>query len=437
MISKNNKGQKLLKKAKKIIPGGNQLFSKRSELFLPDYWPAYYSKAKGCEIWDLEKNKYFDFAGMGVTTCILGYADKDVNSAVKKAVNNANMGTLNSYEEVELAEELVDMHPWADQVRFARTGGEACAVAIRLSRAASQKDKILFCGYHGWQDWYLSANINSKSLDSQLLPGLKAKGIPSGLKDTTIPFEYNNLESFKQKIKKYDGQIGTIIMEPVRSVKPKKGFLEYIQKTAKKIGAVFIIDEITSGFRENLGGIHLKYNIKPDIAVLSKAMSNGYPCSAIIGKKNVMEVAQETFISSCMWTERIGFAASNATIKKFRKISLEKKLISHGKKIKKGWGDISKSTNIDINIAGIDPIPQFNFKHDHLEKSTFFNQEMLRRGFLTNSRLGTSYAYSDKIISKYLDRAFDVFSIISDYEKKNTKLPIKGPLRHETFKRLV
>lgn len=437
MISKNNKGQKLLKKAKKIIPGGNQLFSKRSELFLPDYWPAYYSKAKGCEIWDLEKNKYFDFAGMGVTTCILGYADKDVNSAVTKAVNNANMGTLNSYEEVELAEELVNMHPWADQVRFARTGGEACAVAIRLARAASQKDKILFCGYHGWQDWYLSANINSKSLDSQLLPGLKAKGVPKGLKDTAIPFEYNNIESFKKKIKKYDGQIGTIIMEPVRSVKPKKGFLEYIQKAAKKMGAVFIIDEITSGFRENLGGIHLKYNIKPDIAVLSKAMSNGYPCSAIIGKKNVMEVAQETFISSCMWTERLGFAASIATIKKFRKISLEKKLISHGKKIKKGWNNISKSTNLEINVAGIDPIPQFNFKYDHLEKSTFFNQEMLNRGFLTNSRLGTSYAYSDKIISKYLDRVFDVFSIISAYEKKKAKLPIKGPLRHETFKRLV
>ena len=145
-MNKSNKGQKLLKKAKEIIPGGNQLFSKRSELFLPELWPAYYKKAKGCNIWDLNNKRYIDFAGMGVTTCILGYADSDVNKAVKYAVNNATMGTLNSYEEVELAEELVKMHPWSDSVRFARTGGEACSIAIRIARAASQKDKILFCG---------------------------------------------------------------------------------------------------------------------------------------------------------------------------------------------------------------------------------------------------------------------------------------------------
>ena len=156
---KNSKGQKLLKVAKKIIPGGNQLLSKRSEIFLPDLWPSYYTKAKGCELWDLEKNRFYDFAGMGVTTCILGYADKDVNSAVTKAVKNSTMTTLNTYEEVELAEKLIDLHKWAEQVRFARTGGEACSIAIRLARAATGKDKILFCGYHGWHDWYLSANI--------------------------------------------------------------------------------------------------------------------------------------------------------------------------------------------------------------------------------------------------------------------------------------
>lgn len=437
MINKLNKGQTLLKKAKEIIPGGNQLFSKRSELFLPDLWPAYYKKAKGCNIWDLNNKKYTDFAGMGVTTCILGYADKDVNKAVKYAVNNATMGTLNSYEEVELAEELIKMHPWSESVRFARTGGEACSIAIRIARAASQKDKILFCGYHGWHDWYLSTNINSKRLDTQLLSGLKAKGVPKNLKNSAMSFEYNDLKSFKEKISLYKNEIGTIIMEPVRSVKPKKGFLEYIQKTAKKIGAVFIIDEITSGFRENLGGIHTKYKVKPDIAVLSKAMSNGYPCSAIIGTKEIMENAQDTFISSCMWTERLGFAASLATIKKFRKISLQKKLIKYGKQIKRGWKNISKSSGIKILIAGIDPIPQFNFEEDHIVKSTFFNQEMLKRGYLVNNRLCTTHAYNEKIINKYLDNVYDVFNLISYYEKKGIDLPLQGPLRHETFKRLV
>ena len=179
---KNNKGQKLLKIAKKIIPGGNQLLSKRSEIFLPDQWPSYYTKAKGCELWDLEKNHFYDFAGMGVTTCILGYADKDVDKVVTNAIKNSTMTTLNTYEEVQLAEKLLDLHKWAEQVRFARTGGEACSIAIRLARAATGKDKILFCGYHGWHDWYLSANLKKKNLDDQLLPGLESKGVPSNLK---------------------------------------------------------------------------------------------------------------------------------------------------------------------------------------------------------------------------------------------------------------
>ena len=385
----------------------------------------------------MENNKYFDFAGMGVTTAILGYADKDVNQAVTKAINNASMGTLNSYEEVDLAEELLNIHKWADQVKFARTGGEACSIAIRIARAATQKEKVLFCGYHGWHDWYLSTNINSNSLDTQLLSGLKAKGIPRGLKNTAIPFEYNNLKSFKKKVNKYKNNIAAIMMEPVRSTLPNKGFLEFIQKTAKKIGAVFIIDEITSGFRENLGGIHLKYKIKPDMAVLSKAMSNGYPSSAIIGIREVMDEAQDSFISSCMWTERIGFVSALATIKKFKRLSLQKKLIDHGQRIKKGWLQISKSTDVDITIAGIDPIPQFNFKKNHLEKSTYMNQEMLKRGYLTNTRLGTTYAYNSSIINSYLDNLYDVFNQIKNFEKKNIKLPLKGKVRHETFKRLV
>jgi hypothetical protein len=150
-----------------------------------------------------------------------------------------------------------------------------------------------------------------------------------------------------------------------------------------------------------------------------------------------MDEAQDSFISSCMWTERIGFVSALATIKKFRKLSLQKKLIDHGQKIKKGWLEISKSTDVDISIAGIDPIPQFNFKKNHLETSTYVNQEMLKKGYLTNTRLGTTYAYNSNIIRGYLDNLYDVFNQISVCERKNIKLPIKGKIRHETFKRLV
>ncbi|MGZ7136082.1 MAG: aminotransferase class III-fold pyridoxal phosphate-dependent enzyme, partial [Methanobacterium sp.] len=241
----HSKGYKLWNKAKEILPGGSQLLSKRSEMFLPDLWPSYYKKAKGVEIWDLDDNKYIDMSIMGVGTCILGYADDDVNNAVKRAVDNGSMSTLNCYEEVELAEILLNLHPWAEMVRYARTGGESMAIAIRIARAYSNKDKIAFCGYHGWHDWYLSANLeNEKNLNGQLLPGLKPLGVPSNLSGNTIPFNYNKIEELEEIINNND--IGVIVVEPIRHDHPKKGFLESIREIADDIGAVLIFDEITS-----------------------------------------------------------------------------------------------------------------------------------------------------------------------------------------------
>ena len=165
----NNKGPDLWEKAKSIIPGGNQLLSKRAEIFLPELWPSYYSKASGCKVWDLEGNEYFDFASMGISSCVLGYSDKQINSVVKSVIDAGAMSTLNCYEEFNLAEKLLDLHPWAQMVRFSKTGGEACAIPIRISRAATNKDHVAFCGYHGWHDWYLSANLNdSTNLDQHL-----------------------------------------------------------------------------------------------------------------------------------------------------------------------------------------------------------------------------------------------------------------------------
>ena len=309
------KGQKLWKKAKKIIPGGNQLLSKRSEMFLPNHWPSYYKKAKGCSIWDLDNKKYYDFAGMGVTSCVLGYADNFVDTRVNQAIKKGSMGTLNSFEEVRLAEKLIKIHPWAEMVKFAKTGGEACTVAVRIARAASGKDKIAFCGYHGWHDWYLSSNLKYKrNLDEQLLPGLSTLGIPKVFSGTSLPFNFNDIQSFRKVINQHKNKIGVVIMEPQRGEKPEKDFLKEIKSTCKKIGAVLIFDEITSGFHDNLGGKHLDLEINPDVAIFSKAMGNGYPIAAIIGKKNIMNVAQDTFLSSTMWTERIGFVAALATM---------------------------------------------------------------------------------------------------------------------------
>ena len=247
---KTDNGIKLWNKAKKIIPGGNQLLSKRSEMFLPDFWPSYYKKAKGVEIWDLDGNKFIDMSIMGVGTCILGYADDDVNNAVKFAIDNGSMSTLNCPEEVELADLLLSLHNWAGMVRYARTGGEAMALAVRISRAYTNKDKIAFCGYHGWHDWYLSANLaDKKNLDGQLLPGLKPLGVPRSLNKNSFPFNYNNIEELENIVEKND--VGTIVVEPVRHDLPKNDFLKKIKEISLEIGAVLIFDEITSGWRMN------------------------------------------------------------------------------------------------------------------------------------------------------------------------------------------
>jgi len=432
--------QTLYEKAKKIIPGGTQLLSKRPETFLPDLWPAYYEKAKGCRVWDLDGNKYTDMSYMGIGASILGYADKDVDSAVKTAVDKGSMCTLNCPEEVELAELLCKLHPWAEMVRYARTGGEAMAIAVRIARAKTGKDLILFCGYHGWHDWYLSANLaDNKALDGHLLPGLKPKGVPRVLKNSAIPFSYNNIKGFLSLVDKYKNKIGTVVMEPVRNYYPEKGFLETIREMTEKLKIVLIFDEITSGWRLNLGGAHLKLGVNPDIAVFGKGISNGYPMAAIIGKSEVMEVAQETFISSTYWTERIGPVAALATIRKLKERDVPSHLINIGKKIQNGWRESAEKNRLKISVSGIYPLGHFSFNYeDPLILKTLFTQLMLERGFLATDSFYASYAHREKNVEKYLEVVDEVFEFIARAIKENkVKKYLKGPICHSGFRRLV
>ena len=434
------KGQALWQHSKKIIPGGNQLLSKRAEKFLPDLWPSYYSRAKGCEVWDLEGNHYYDFAQMGVGSCVLGYADDDVNTAVKNAINNSSMCSLNCYEEIELAEKLIDFHPWAEMARFARTGGEACSIAVRIARAASGKNKVAFCGYHGWHDWYLSSNIgDSSNLDGQLLPGLDPKGVPKELHNTALPFEYNNLESLESLAKTFHDEIGVIIMEPRREHPPEQGFLEGVRMVANKLGAVLIFDEVTSGFRMNMGGIHLIYGVFPDIAVFGKALGNGFPISAIVGSRSVMENAQDSFISSTFWTERVGFVAALATIEKMEKNNVQNDLERYGDLINEGWIKLAEYHGLKISISGISPLTHIKFETDTpLTVQTLYAQEMLKNGYLLGSAIYSTYAYTDKIIDDFITHSNPIFSLIKKaLDTGNTKKYLKGGIIHAGFKRLT
>lgn len=433
------KGQKLWEKAKEIIPWGTGLLSKTGEMFLPEKWPSYFEKAKGIKVWDLDGNEYLDFSFMGIGSCILGYNDPDVNKAVKKVIDKGNMCTLNSPEEVELAELLLKMHPWAGMVRYARTGGEAMAVAVRIARAYTGRDKIAFCGYHGWHDWYLSANLSDdKNLDGHLLPGLKPEGVPRVLKGTSIPFTYNKIDELENIVRHND--IGVIVMEPMRNYWPENDFLKKVRDIATKTKSVLIFDEITSGFRMRAGGIYKLFKVEPDMVVYAKGISNGYPMAAIIGKKKIMKVVDKCFISSTYWTERIGPAAAIATIKKIKEKKVPKHLIKMGKEIKRGWKEIAENTGIKIKITGIDPLATFKFDYgkDSQAIVTLFTQEMLKRGYLSGKSVYLSYSHKEKDIKKYLKEVEDVFRKIKyAIENKRIYNLLEGPVAQEGFRRLT
>jgi glutamate-1-semialdehyde 2,1-aminomutase len=432
-------GQKLYKRAKRIIPGGGMLLSKRPEMFLPDSWPSYFSKSKGCRVNDLDGIEYIDMSIMGVGTNILGYGHPEVDEAVLKTVKDGNMSTFNCPEEVYLAEKLVEIHPWSDMVRFARSGGEINSVAIRIARAATGKDKIAICGYHGWHDWYLSSNLhNDKNLDGHLLPGLQPSGVPRALKGTSLPFNYNDIEDLEQLIKKNPGDIAAIKMEVSRNDMPKDGYLQKVRDLATENKIVLIFDECTSGFRETFGGLHKKYNVEPDISIFGKALGNGYAISACIGKKEFMEAAQKTFISSTFWTERIGPSAALKTLEIMERDKTWNKITKTGKTIRSKWESLSKKYNLEIETWGLPAIGGFTFKSkDTLLYKTLITQEMLKKGYLASNSVYVCIDHNQEILENYFSELEPIFEIINECENgKNINTLLQGPVCHAGFKRL-
>jgi len=433
-------GQNLYIKAKKLIPGGTQLLSKRPEMFLPDYWPSYYRQARGVEVIDLDGNKYVDMSIMGVGACILGYADPDVDQAVKAGIDNGVMCTLNAPEEVGLAELLCELHPWANMVRYARAGGEAMSMAVRIARAHTRRDKIAFCGYHGWMDWYLAANLaEDDALDGHLMPGLEPTGVPRSLRGSALPFQYNRLDQLKEIVNKNRESLAAIVMEPQRGQTPAPGFLKEVRDIASEIGAVLIFDEITTGFRLTAGGIHLLLGVDPDMAVLAKAMANGYAMAAVIGREEVMQAAQSTFISSTNWTERIGPVAALATIKKYQKFQVQNHLISIGNMVMGGWQRIAAKAGIKIHTDGLPSLNHFSFENENeLVLSTLFTQLMLEKGYLAFTQFKPSFAHQPSHVEAYLDAASECFGVISEAIRHgNAEALLKGPPARRGFYRLA
>ena len=431
-------GQELYKKAKTLIPGGTMLLSKRPEMFLPENWPSYYSKAKGSYLWDLDGNKLLDMCIMGIGTNSLGYGNDEVDAAVMETVKKGNMSSLNCPEEVFLAEKLIELNPWADMVRFARTGGEANSIAIRIARATSGKDNVAICGYHGWHDWYLSANHNGgDDLSDHLIPGLSPKGVPKNLKNSVFPFHYNNYDELLDIVEK--NNIGVIKMEVLRNFGPEDNFLEKVRELATRKNIVLIFDECSSGFRETFGGIFQKFKVEPDMAMFGKTLGNGYAITAVIGKESVMEEAQNTFISSTFWTERIGPTAALATLGVMKKIKSWKIITNTGKKIQKLWNKLAVNNSIKININGIPSLSTYTFdSQNSLAYKTLVTQEMLKKGVLASTSFYSATTHTDDNIKEYSQKLNDVFKMISKCERGELDIRkiLDGPICHSGFNRL-
>ncbi len=430
-------GQKLWKRAKQVIPGGNMLLSKRAEMFLPDIWPAYFSKAKGCKVWDLDGREYIDMSIMGIGTNTLGYGHPEVDDAVREVIDKGNMSTLNCPEEVSLAERLIELHPWADMVRFARSGGEANSIAIRIARAASDKDKVAICGYHGWHDWYLAANLgDEKGLDGHLLPGLDPAGVPRNLKGTVFPFAYNDFAGLESLLARED--IGVIKMEVSRNFGPENGFLEKVRELATRKRIVLIFDECTSGFRETFGGLHKKYGVEPDMAMFGKALGNGYAITATIGKREIMEAAQSTFISSTFWTERIGSVAALKTLEVMEREMSWETITRTGLEIRKRWDALAEKHGLKLEHWGLPALTGFTIQSPNaLAYKTLITQEMLERGFLASNSVYVCIEHTAEVISHYFQELDPIFALIKECEEgRDVSTLLESPICHAGFRRL-
>jgi glutamate-1-semialdehyde aminotransferase len=424
-------------RAKTLIPGATQLLSKRAEMYAPEQWPAYYSEADGAMVTDLDGNEYVDMSYMGIGSCILGYGHDRVDEAAQDAIDAGVMSTLNPPQEVDLASELVSMHDWADMVRFSRPGGEAVAMAVRLARAYTGNETVAFCGYHGWHDWYLAANLETdENLEGHLLPGLDPTGVPQSLDGTSKPFEYNDVDELERLVDEYD--LAAVVMEPIRYVEPEDGFLERVEELTTAHDIPLVVDEITSGFRVHLGGYHQVLGLEPDIAVYGKALGNGYPISAVVGTEPVMDMAQESFISSTFWTERIGPSAALATIETFRQENVGDHLVDVGAQITDGWEQLAADHDLPLKTKGLKPLTTFQLKCEEAQAATtLFTQEMLKRGYLATSSVYVSAAHTEPMVDEYLSTVDEVFATVAEHIEAGTVHEVLGgPVAHSKFERL-
>ncbi len=443
MIHSNSKykhSSELYREAKELFPYGTQLFSRRPELGALGEAPIYFEKMKNAHFWDVDGNEFIDTA-MGIGPVILGYCYDKVDNAVKEQIDKGVLGSINNALEIKVAQTIVDMVPSAEMVKFCKSGGEADAIAVRIARGYTRKEKVLFCGYHGWHDWYLAANLESdSSLDQHLLPGLSPKGVPKSLSGTCLPFEYNNLEQLNELLKNNAGEVACIIMEPTRFKQPDKEYLESVRKLADEHKCVLIFDEVITGFRMSKGGAQEYYGVTPDLSTFAKAIANGYPLAAVVGQRKIMETQADNFISSTYWSDCTSLAAGLATLNEINNEPVIETINKIGHTLISHMKQMAQKHNIAVDVLGhgFDFTLNFNYADDSTKIMTLFIQEMIARGIYTNGVFYPCYTHTSENVEKIMLAVDEVFSLLKHGIGKNKiNQLLKAPVRQTGFRRLT
>lgn len=404
---------------KSNIAGYSQLLSKRFDQFSYDYWPSSYKSAKGtmiqssCGVW------YKDMSISGIGACIFGYADDEVDECVIQAIRSGVASSLNSELEEEVAEALLQFIPDHTLVRYAKGGGEAMSIAIRIARSFTKKSTILFSGYHGWSDWYLAANITDRSnLNNHLINDLAPNGVPVELKGTSVPFEYNNLEDLSDKIEKNKSNLAGIVMEPARSMEADARYLKGVKQLALEHSIPLIFDEISSGFRQSKGPYAAKFGVTPDIYVFAKSIGNGYPIASITGVANLMKEFNHSFVSSTNWTEAVGLSATKAVLQKFVKSNPEDKIVELGNYWSQLIAEVASKSDFQLQTSGLPGMRYLTHPEDSDVFRTLFTKFGLSKNYLVAGRYYPNTAQTKTDLDEYADLLTDAISL---YKSMNAR----------------
>ena len=432
----------LYRRAEALLPGRTQLISRRSSQFAHGNSPIYASRAKGARFVDVDENEYIDWVN-AVGAIILGHADAAVDSAVKAQIDRGSIYTLNSALEIELAELLNTVIPSAEMARYTKGGGEANAVAARIARGVTSRDLILFSGYHGWHDWYQSANYLVNPASGEFpFAGIEPIGVPKELAGTALPFVWGDLPGLRDLLDAHQGDVAAIMMEPMRSQLPPSGYLEGVQALAREHGAVLIFDEVSCGFRPRIGGVQEYLGLTPDMTVLAKAMSNGYPMGAVVGSRAVMEPASRMFISSSYWSDNLGLAASLTTLRELERRNSAQRFEAIGKELSDRLNRALREVGLAGACGGMfwNPVIQLDLPDESLRApaNTIFIQEMARRGIHCNMSFKATLAHTQEDIERTADCAAEAFAIIKGgLESGDLLTLLDSDLTQEPFRRLV